>query len=98
MKTSGMIGRISAGVRGFSQLSDCRQTKNYVASQLKKEMLHAMKLYEEKRDMYAAHRKQHVQHIEEWETRPREPTISGKDVLSIYKNNCKKSKISYHRS
>jgi hypothetical protein len=51
-----------------------------------------MKLYEEKRDMYAAHRKQHAQYIEEWESRPREPMITGKEVLSIYKNNCKKSK------
>jgi hypothetical protein len=54
-----------------------------------------MKLYEEKRDIYAAHRQQHAQYIEEWESRSREPTISGKDVLSIYKNGCKKSKITY---
>ena len=64
-----------------------------LASQLKKEVLHAMKLYAEKRDIYAAHRKQHPQAIEEWESRPREPTIDGKDVLSIYKNNCKKSEL-----
>jgi hypothetical protein len=62
------------------------------ASQLKKEVLHAMKLYKEKCDIYAAHRKQHPHAIEEWESRPRELTIQGKDVLSIYKNNCKKSK------
>jgi hypothetical protein len=65
----------------------------FSALQLKKEVLHAMKLYKEKHDTYAAHRKQHPQVIEEWESRPREPTIQGKEVLSIYKNNCKKNEL-----
>jgi hypothetical protein len=92
MRTSGIRGRINAGVSNFSQLSEYILINICVASQLKKEVVHAMRLYEEKRDMYAAHRKQHSQYIDEWERRPREPTTDGKDVLSIYKNNSKKSK------
>jgi hypothetical protein len=92
MKMSGIRGRINAGVRNFLQLLEFFLIDICVASQLKKEVVHAMRLYEEKRDMYAAHRKQHSQYIDEWERQPREPTIDGKDVLSIYKNNCKKSK------
>jgi hypothetical protein len=94
MKMSGIRGRINTPVRISPPLSEYILMNIHVASQLKKEVVHAMRLYEEKRDMYAAHRKQHSQYIDEWERQPREPTIDGKDVLSIYKNSCKKSKHS----